>query len=154
MKKILGAATAALLTATVLAGCGGSSSSAGSYCGDLKVASTQLKGLGASSLAGDNFAAVITAVHKVAGEAPSDIKPSWTLISNEFDALQSAVTSAGLSMSDFGQLASGQTPANVDPAKLAALDKTLQGMNTSGLSAASDKIAAEVKKECSIDLNS
>ncbi len=188
MNKLLGAGAAALLTVTVLAGCGGggdnsapsglgtttstgdTTPSAGdtttsggdtpsgglgdtsAYCDDIKTATTQLSGL-SGAFTGDKFAAVNLAVHHIADEAPSDIKGSWTLVANEFDSLTQALADAGLSMDDFSKLTQGGAPPSIDPAKLAKLQTALQGFDTKGLSTATNKIQAQVKSECGIDLS-
>jgi hypothetical protein len=156
MKKLLGAATAAILTATVLAGCGGdnNSSSGGGYCDDIKSTSTDLKDLGKTdAFTADKFTAITDAVHKIAGEAPSDIKPSWTLIDTQFSFLTKTLADAGVSMDDFSKLASGQTPSGLDPAKMAALGAKLQQFDTAGLDSATTKIQNQVKSDCDIDLD-
>ncbi|MGI8701756.1 MAG: hypothetical protein ACR2JU_11225 [Nocardioidaceae bacterium] len=154
MKNIVGLSVGALMCATALAGCGGSdSSSANSYCGDVKSAKTQFQGLSGADVFGQNFAELNAAVHTIADEAPSDVKASWTLLGDQFDSLKSAMDKAGVSMDDFSKLTQGDT-SGIDPAKLAELSKTLQSFDTAGITAASDKITAEVKKECGIDMNS
>jgi hypothetical protein len=173
MKKL----AAALMTLTALAGCGGDDNSAGdttgthggggqtstpppsvtqpafgggSYCDDLKSAKAQLSGLDGNFTA-DKFTAINLAVHKIADEAPGDIKDSWTLVADEFDGLQKALSDAGLSMDDFSKLTQGGAPS-IDPTKLQALQKALQSFDTKGLTQATNKITAEVKSECGIGL--
>lgn len=155
MNKILGAGAAALMTVTVLAGCGGGDDSGGggSYCDDVKTASTQLSDLGGDAFTGDKFEAVNIAVHTIADEAPSDIKGSWTLIATEFDSLEQALSDAGLSMDDFSKLTQGGAPPSIDPAKLQDLQTALQGFDSQGLSDAANKIQTQVKSDCNIDLD-
>jgi hypothetical protein len=155
MKRILGALTACLLALSVIAGCGGSSnSSSDNYCNDVKAAGRQLHGLNdPSSLTAATFTSFNRAVHTIAGEAPSDVKGSWTLIGNQLDLLQSAMSDAGLSMNDLGKLMKGQAPPSTDPSKLQALTQKLQSFNETGLDAAGQKIDREVTSECHIDLH-
>lgn len=150
MKRIVRLGVAALMTVTALAGC--SSSSSNSYCDDIKSATTQFKGLSSANLGGADFAALNTAVHKVAGEAPSDIKSQWTTLANLFDTLQGAMDGAGLSTDDATKLLQGNT-TGIDPAKLAKFATAMKNFNTTGITAASNKIQTEVKSECNIDLN-
>jgi hypothetical protein len=155
MKKLLGAATAALLTATVLAGCGGDDKggSSGGYCDDIKSTSSDLKDLGTNdAFTADKFNAIADAVHTIAGEAPSDIKPSWTLIDTQFTFLTKTLSDAGVSMDDFAKLAAGQSPSDLDAAKMAELGAKLQQLDTAGLDSASTKIQNQVKSDCNIDL--
>jgi hypothetical protein len=155
MKKILGAATASVMALGVLAGCGGgSNNSSGSYCDDIKSTSSQLKGLDSTSdLTADKFNALQTAVHKIAGEAPGDVKGSWASIEGQFTFLQDALDDAGLSIDDFGEMSQGHLPDGVDPSDLAALQKKLSSYDTSGLQSASTKIEDQVKSDCDITLD-
>lgn len=153
MNKILGAGAAALMTVTVLAGCGGSDSGGSNgYCDDIQTASNQLSGLGGSDFTADKFDAVNSAVHNIAGEAPSEIKSQWTLVADEFDALTQALSDAGISMDDFSKLSQSGTPPSIDPSKLQALETALKDFDATGLSAAASKIQTQVKSDCNIDL--
>jgi hypothetical protein len=91
-------------------------------------------------------------VHTIAGEAPSDIKPSWTLIDTQFTFLTKTLSDAGVSMDDFAKLAAGQSPSDLDAAKMAELGAKLQQLDTAGLDSASTKIQNQVKSDCNIDL--
>src|SRR5690348_16611889 len=98
--KLMGAAVAAVISMAALSACGGngSSSSSSGYCDDLKTASTQLSGLNnATDLDQQKFDEIRTAVHTIAGEAPADVKSSWTLVDNQFEFLQNTLKDAGLS---------------------------------------------------------
>lgn len=153
MKKIAGASIAALMCAGTLASCGGSDdSSSGGYCDDIKAATQQFQDLSDSDLNGDNLTKIIDAVHTIEGEAPDDIKSSWTFLDTQFDAFQQAIDDAGVSMDDFSQLTTGDT-SGIDPSKLAELQTALEDFDTEGISTESDKITAQVKKECGIDMD-
>lgn len=154
MNKMVGIGVAGMMCVTALAACGGSdNSSSGSYCNDIKSASDQFKGLSTTDLSGDNFTQLNSAVHKIAGEAPGEIKGSWTLLGNQFDALQKAMDDAGLSMDEFNRVTQGDT-SGIDPSKLGTLGKALQNLDTTGVSAATEKIQTQVKNDCDIDLKS
>ena len=153
MKKISGAGIAVLLCASALAGCGGSDdSSSGGYCDDIGAARTQFKDLSDSDITGDNFSAIQDTIHKIADEAPDDVESSWTLLANQFDALQSALDDAGVSMDDFSKITSGDT-SGIDPSKLTDLTTALQNFDTDGIASATTKITTEVKDECDIDMD-
>jgi hypothetical protein len=156
--KLTGAAVAAVLSMTALAACGGGSDNASGgsgYCTDLKAAKANLSGLNSvDQLTGEKYQELSDAVHTIAGEAPADVKGSWTLIDNQLTLLQNAMKDAGLSMDDFAKLAQGQNPPNVDPSKLPALLSKLKSFDSTGLDTASTKIQNEVKSECHFDLES
>lgn len=154
MNKIAGVGVASLLSVSALAGCGGSSSSSSAtYCNDVKAASNQFKGLSTADLANGNLADLFAAVHKIAGEAPSDIKASWTVLDTKFGALKAAMAKAGVSLDDFGKLTRGDT-SGIDPTKLAALATFFKNFDTAGIDTATKKITPEVKSECGFDLSS
>ena len=48
----------------------------------------------------------------------------------------------------------GQVPQGVDLQKLQGLSPKLQALNSSDVSQAADKIAADAKKSCGVDLTS
>jgi hypothetical protein len=154
--KLTAAAVAAVLSMAALTGCGGTSgsSSSGDYCSDLKTASANLADLvKVQNLNQDTFNRLQDAVHNLAGEAPANVKGSWTLFDSQLTFLQNALNDAGLSMDDFGALAAGQTPSGVDAAKLLALTKKLNNFDTAGLNTASTKIQNEAKSDCHVDLS-
>lgn len=153
MNKIAGASIAALMCAGALAGCGGSDdSSSGGYCDDIKSATEQFQNLSDNDITGDNLTAIIDAVHTIEAEAPDDIKSSWTFLSTQFDAFKTAMDDAGVSMDDFSKLTANDT-SGIDPAKLAELTTALQSFDSDGISKESDKITAQVKEECDIDMD-
>lgn len=132
---------------------GGGGFTSGNYCGDLKAAALALRSLGGSKeFTNDRFSAINSAVHSIAGEAPSSIKASWTLIATQFDALEQALKDAGLSMNDFSKMSSGQVPS-IDPAKLRVLETKLSSFDSKGLTAATTRISNEVKADCHFNLN-
>lgn len=153
--KFVGLSVGALMCATALAGCGGGSdtSSTDNYCSDVKAAKTQFEDLSGTDVFGANFGELNDALQNIADEAPDDIKGSWTLLADKFDSLQSAFDKAGVSMDDAAKLANGDT-SGIDASKLVELQKILQNFDSTGISAASDKITTEVKKECGIDMDS
>ncbi len=153
MLKVAALSAAGLMCVTALAGCGGgSSSSSDSYCNDVKSAASQFKGISGASLTGTNFTELNAAVHKIADEAPSEIKASWTVLATQLDALQGVLDDVGVSADDFSKLVQGDTSV-IDPSKRAQLGKALTSFDTKGITAASNKIDAEAKTLCHIDLN-
>lgn len=155
MNKLTGISVAAILSAGALVGCGGGSDSTSSdtYCSDVKAARTQINSFTNGASQTTDIATLIERVHTIAGEAPSDIKASWTVLDTEFGTLKTAVEKAGLSLDDLQSVIAGNVPPGTDITKLTELGNTLKNMATPDVSAAGDKITAEVKKECNIDLN-
>ncbi len=70
-----------------------------------------------------------------------------------FQAFQKALTDAGISSSDFSQLMSGKTPPKSEIAKLQKLETTLSTLDTKGMTAAANKISAEVQQDCGVNIN-
>jgi hypothetical protein len=151
--KLTGAAAAAVLTLTGLTACGGGGSSAADYCPDVKAADAQFSGLSSpSELNEDTFSKLKDAVHKIADEAPDDIKPTWTSVDNALEELDNTLKDAGLSMDDFGDLTKGNLPPNMTIGQAQALAKKLQNIDTSALTSAGTKIQSEVKSKCNFQL--
>jgi ABC-type glycerol-3-phosphate transport system substrate-binding protein len=155
MNKILGAGAAALMTVTVLAGCGGGGSSGGSgggYCDDLKSTKATVTSLGDNAdLSQATFEKLTASVHTIADEAPSDIKGDWNNVGDALDKVSSALHAAGISFDDLKDLGQAGAPS-IDPAKLQALEDASKSLDQDALSASSDKINAEVKSECGFNL--
>lgn len=153
MNKILGAGAAALMTVTVLAGCGGDDGgSGGGYCDDLKSTKATITSLGDADLTQATFDKLTDNVHTIADEAPSDITDSWNTVAGALDTFTSALSDAGLSIDDLQKIGQPGVPTP-DPAALQALTTASQKLDSDALTAASDKINTEVKSECDLDLD-
>jgi hypothetical protein len=143
------------LAAGVLAGCGssGGSSSAGTYCTELKADKAYFQSLSGSSAGVSNLDQVFAKLHALAAVAPSSVSADWKTLDTAITTIESALKDAGLTVSDLASLESGQTPPGVDPTKLAALAPKLEALNSSGVSDAGDRISADAKTSCGIDLS-
>lgn len=152
MKRIAGAAAAAVMTVAVVSGCGGSSDSngSGSYCADVKDATTSFTGLSDSNLTQANFDELRTKVSSIADEAPSDVKADWATFSTTLDSFSSALEKAGLTFDDVQKASSGGLSAS----QLSSLASVAQSLDTADFKKAQSDITANVKSECKIDLNS
>lgn len=150
MKRTLALGAVAVLTSTLLVGCGGSDTQA--YCDDLKAAKSDLGSF--SSGAETNFADAIDAVHKLADEAPDNVADDWKTLDDALTKLEDALDEAGLSPDDLDALSSGQMPDGVDPAKLQDLMPTLTELSSTDLTEAADAIEKDAKDTCDVDLGS
>jgi hypothetical protein len=145
------------LTATLLAACGGggsSSSSSGGYCDELKSDKAYFESLSGSNADMSKLDAVFAKMHTLAGKAPDNVASEWKTLDNAVTTVEGALKAAGIKPSDLASMQSGQVPKDVDPAKLQAVLPKLQALNSSDVSAAADKIAADAQKTCGVDLTS
>jgi hypothetical protein len=155
---VLGA-VALTVTATTLTACGSSGNSnapgasGGDYCTELKVDKAYFDSLSGSagsdtSKLGDAF----SRVHTLAADAPANVAADWKTLDNAITTIENALADAGIKPSDLASMQSGKLPPGVDPAKLQALAPKLQALSDSGFSEAADRIAADAKKSCGVDL--
>ncbi len=143
------------LTATLLAACGGgggSSSSSGSYCDELKSDKAYFESLSGSNADVSKLDTVFAKVHTLADKAPDNVSADWKTLDNAITTLENALKAAGIKPSDLAAMQNGQVPKGVDLQKLQALAPKLQALSSSDVSAAADKIAADAKKSCGVDL--
>lgn len=143
------------LTATLLTACGGgggSSSSSGSYCDELKSDKAYFESLSGSNADVSKLDTVFAKVHTLADKAPDNVSADWKTLDNAITTLENALKAAGIKPSDLAAMQKGQVPKGVDLQKLQALAPKLQALSSSDVSAAADKIAADAKKSCGVDL--
>jgi hypothetical protein len=155
MRLNLVIATATLgLTAPLLAACGGGSGSSGSggYCDELKADKSYFESISGSSSDLSSLDQVFQRMHQLAADAPDSVSADWKTLDGAISTMENALKDAGLKPSDLASLQSGQVPKGVDPSKLAALAPKLQSLSSSDVSKAADNIAADAKKNCSVDL--
>ncbi|MGA8987312.1 hypothetical protein [Aeromicrobium sp.] len=158
MKISLILAGSVLLASTLVACGGGDGSSAGGsggagsdYCKDVKKASKTF-GKVSSGNVGQLDKAFAT-FHKLADEAPSDIKDDWKRLDGAITTVEKALKDAGLKFSDLAKLQSGQVPEGVDVAKLQGLAGEMSKLGSADFTKASNAIQAHAKKVCKVDLN-
>ena len=154
LNAVIGSMTLAL-TATVLAACGSSNSTAsssGGYCDELKADKTYFESLTGSNADLSNLDTVFAKVHTLAADAPSNVSADWKTLDGAITTIESALKDAGLKASDLAAMQKGQVPPGVDVSKLQALAPKLAGLSSSGVSDAASNIAADAKKSCGVDL--
>jgi hypothetical protein len=144
------------LTATTLAACGssgGGSTSAASYCSELKSDKAYFETIsGSSSADTTNLADAFARVHTLAAVAPANVAADWKTLDTAITTIETALSDAGIKLSDLAAMQNGTVPPGVDPTKLAALAPKLEALSGSGVSDAADAIAADAKKSCGVDL--
>jgi hypothetical protein len=145
------------LTAAVLTACGsngGSSSSSGGYCEELKADKAYFESLSGSNADLGNLDQVFAKVHALAGDAPDNVSSDWKKLDDAVSTIESALKDAGLKASDLAAMQKGQVPPGVDLSKLQALAPKLQSLSSGDVTTAADNIAADAKKNCGVDLTS
>lgn len=155
MRRILGAATVAIMTMTVVTGCGGddngSPGGTGGYCVDLQTAKESFLGLLDNQIGQDTFEQLRTSLHTLTGEAPAAIRDEWTTFSTAVDRFAVALDKAGLTMDDMRDMGTGEMSGGTD--MQTAMDAAA-ALGSAAVSTAESRIAAHALKECKIDLNS
>ncbi|HEX3932654.1 MAG TPA: hypothetical protein VHW64_18305 [Nocardioides sp.] len=146
------------MTASLLAACGGggggSSHSAGSYCDELKTDKTYFESFSGSNPDLSKLGDVFTRMHQLAGDAPSNVAADWKTLDGAITTLESALKAANIKPSDLAAMQNGQMPQGANLQKLQALAPKLEALSSSGVSSAADRISADAKKSCGIDLSS
>ncbi|HEX2895165.1 MAG TPA: hypothetical protein VHO29_14300 [Marmoricola sp.] len=145
------------LSASLLAGCGGSSSSSSdTYCKELKAAKADFSSLGSGSADFSQFDKVIATFHKLAGDAPSEVAADWKTLDGALSTLQKDLQDAGLPLKDLGAITQGQMPPGMTQSDLASLAPKLQAafakLDDPKFKQASDKIEKHAKSECHVTL--
>jgi len=150
--RALGAAAAAILTAPVLAGCGddSSTSSSGSYCGDLRSARDSFTGLLDNHITQDAFENLRDTLHTLRDEAPAALRDDWTTFTGAVDTFSAAMDKAGLTMDDMAKMGTGSMAgADMQTAMDAA-----RSLGSAEVSTAQSAIAANARNACGVNLNS
>lgn len=153
MKRILSAVAAAALGLCLLTACGddnGDKASGGDYCNDLKSAKKDVDALKGGDL--KDIEKTVDTMHKLADEAPDDIKDDWKTLVDGVDKLVAALKKAGLDDKDMATLQSGQIPDGVDMSALQNLMTEIQALDTSAFQKAGDNFNKHAKDKCGVDL--
>lgn len=154
MKRILSAVAAAALGLCLLTACGDDSgdkaAGSGDYCKDLKSTKKEVDALKDGDFS--DLQKTTDAMHKLADEAPDEIKKDWDTLVKGVDKLVAALKKAGLDDADMATLQSGQIPDGVDMAALQGLMTEIQALDTPEFQKAGDAINKHAKDECDVDL--
>jgi hypothetical protein len=156
-KNVVIGSVALTLTAGLLGACGGGNSSSGasgSYCSDLKADKSYFESFSGGQADLGKLDEVFTRMHNLADEAPSNVSADWKTLDGAITSLQNALKAAGLKPSDLAKMQQGQMPSGADVQKLQTLESKLQAMNSGDVTKAGDRITADAKKSCGVDLSS
>lgn len=130
---------------------GGDSGASSDYCKDLRAAKSDLKTLADGDVA--EFDTALATMHKLADEAPGDIKDDWAVLDGAVTKIEDAFSDAGIELSDLEEIQAGRVPEGVDASKLASLGATLNDINSEKYTDASKNIEKHAKDTCNVDLN-
>jgi len=159
MKRSMALATAVMIGGSLTA-CGGGSSGGGggggagdassNYCKDIKTAAATFGSLSGGDTS--KLDAAFATFHKLAAEAPGDIKKDWATLDTAIATIEKALKDAGLKISDFDKIQKGQIPPGVDVSKLTGLAAQFSKLNTADFTKASKDIETHAKTVCKVTL--
>ena len=150
LKKPAAVAASTLLIA-VLSACGGGDGPDSDYCKDLEAAKPSLESLktsGASQLQD-----VFEVTHKLADEAPGDVKDAWETYDKAITNIETALKEAGVGPKELVSLQRGEVPEGVDQEKLRGLPTTFQKLDSPEVAKASNAIAKHAKDVCQLSFS-
>lgn len=140
-----------LLLISALSGCGEDGKNS-DYCKDLEASAPKFVALKSQDTA--QLGDVFKASHKLADEAPSDIKDDWEVLDKGMRDIEKAVKDAGLTFSDFAELQRGKIPEGVDVDKLQGLPTKFQKLNSPEFDKASRAISKQARDVCEVSFES
>lgn len=150
MKFPLAIAGVALVGAT-LAGCGGDAGADSDYCKDLKTAKSTFADIESGDVA--VLEKAFTTFHELADEAPSDVKDDWKKLDDGITTVEKALKDAGIKLSDFSKIQSGELPEGVDQSKLQDVATAFTKLSAQDFTDASTAIEKHAKDTCKVDLS-
>lgn len=146
--KIPAALGAAALALGLLTACGGSSDD--QYCKDLKAAQTQFDSISSSDVS--KLDAAFKTFHKLAQEAPDDIKSDWKTLDDAITTVTKALDDAGIKFSDFAKIQQNKVPEGVDPTKLQEVATKFASLGNAKFTKASEAVQKHAKDVCKVTL--
>lgn len=147
---LVGAVLAASLTACSGSGSDGGDGASGDYCNQLKSAKTTFDTLSSGDLG--ELEKGFATFHRLADEAPDELKDQWKVLDDAATSIEDALKDAGLSFDDLPKIQAGQVPEGVDLAKLTSFASDLQKLNNKKFTDARADIAKQAKDTCKVDL--
>lgn len=154
--KISLALAGVVLLGTSLTACGGSDGGGGgsedAYCKELKSAQKSF-----ASVSQSDFSALDSAIqtfHKLAKDAPSDVKTDWKTLDGAFVKIEDAFASAGIKMSDLEDIQAGKIPEGADVSKLSSLATSFGDISSAKVKSAQTAITKHAKDVCKVTLGS
>ncbi|MDQ3629275.1 MAG: hypothetical protein M3419_10780 [Actinomycetota bacterium] len=146
MRKLLSAAAAAVVSAGVLTGCGGSDD----YCSSLEDTVEEFEAFGEADF--DQFGEAIDAFRDVGAEAPSEVEEEWETLISGIDSAESALQDAGAGFEDLGDIQTGQIPDGVDEEELIEALASFQELSSEEFAEAGQAIEEHAESECDVTL--
>jgi hypothetical protein len=143
---------ASVMMIAVLAACGGGDGPDSDYCKDLEAAKPSLESL--KSNGAEKLQDVFQVTHKLADEAPDDVKDAWETYDEAISNIEKALKDAGVGPKELASLQRGEVPASVDQEKLRGLPVTFQKLDSPQVAKASAKIAKHAKDVCQLSFAS
>ncbi len=132
----------------VLSACGGGDGPDSDYCKDLEAAKPALDSLKTNGA--EQLQDVFKVTHKLADEAPSDVKDAWETYDEAISNIEKALEDAGVGPKQLVSLQRGEVPAGVNQEKLRGLPATFQKLDSPEVARASTKIATHAKEVCKL----
>jgi hypothetical protein len=146
------AAIASVVLLAILSGCGGGNGADSDYCKDLEAAAPKFAALRTNDTA--QLEDVFKASHKLADEAPGDVKADWKVLDEGMTDIEKALKDAGIKFSDFAELQQGKIPEGVDIEKLQGLPAKFQKLDSPAFDKASKNIGRHAKDVCKVTFES
>lgn len=146
------AAVASTLLIAVLSACGGGDGPDSDYCKDLEAAKPSLESL--KSNGAEQLQDVFKVTHKLADEAPGDVKDAWETYDEAISNIEKALKDAGVGPKELASLQRGEVPDGVDQEKLRGLPATFQKLDSPAVAKASNAIATHAKEVCKLSFAS
>jgi len=142
------AVLASVMTIAVLGACSGGDGPDSDYCKDLEAAKPSLESL--KSNGAEQLQDVFKVTHKLADEAPGDVKDAWETYDDAITNIEKALKDAGVGPEELASLQRGEVPDGVDQEKLRGLPATFQKLDSPQVAKASNKIAKHAKDVCKL----
>lgn len=139
---------AVTLMLAVLSACGGGDGPDSDYCRDLEAAKPALESL--KSNGAEQLQDVFQVTHKLADEAPGDVKDAWETYDEAISNIENALKEAGVGPKELASLQRGEVPDGVDQKKLRGLPTTFQKLDSPEVTKAGHEIAKHAKDVCQL----
>jgi hypothetical protein len=142
------AVAASVMSIAILTACSGGDGPDSDYCKDLEAAKPSLESLKTNGAA--QLQDVFKVTHKLADEAPDDVKDAWETYDKSISNIEKALKDAGVGPAELASLQRGEVPDGVDQEKLRGLPATFQKLDSPEVAKASNKIAKHAKDVCKL----
>jgi hypothetical protein len=143
---------AGVMTIAALSACSGGDGPDSDYCKDLEAAEPSLESL--KSNGAEQLQDVFKVTHKLADEAPGDVKDAWETYDEAISSIEKALEDAGVGPKELASLQRGEVPDGVDQEKLRGLPATFQKLDSPAVAKASTQIATHAKEVCKLSFAS